>query len=414
MSSNLHTVTYLGEVLRDARTPFKYRSRVCRLLGMSRSDHDHASFMFSPSSMPVGFRYRSSYDEGDPEAFTSLLPPVRQAFWPEKTQKNTSSNSVLGTMPDTEGSHSSSDNRESNPDLLKRQTFKLPASSSNNVSLKKISQTHAASNQVVNRQSTEPISVPQIPAKNRENPLPPDGEEKTFQTVVSPDTKSNITLSHESQLDNRYSSIVFNHTTSNNISSHEEESSISNTVLEKSPVTQLSRPFSTPNEDVVSDLTVSNQEYISQPIFPSQALRHRDARSEQEQIKFEDRPPITKNILREVHPVAELSKHETSDRPEGVNSAARTSNQNASYRIDQIRRAVQELTAKRVHAQPTHQTEPSTQVPPKDSVTQAMAKDSVAPFQPIIRVQHTSRRLSIPDAFWERSCLGRLHSRPLR
>jgi len=76
-----------------------------------------------------------------------------------------------------------------------------------------------------------------------------------------------------------------------------------------------------------------------------------------------------------------------------------------SLRIERLQQAVQELTMKKSRPQLADQTEPQKgrlpQLPP-------------SPPQPVVVVQSVPRRIKTPDAFWERSYLGRMHLRLLR
>jgi len=413
MPSNPQRLTFLQHILRDGITPFYYRHGVRALLGMPERDQAKAGRIHSSHSIPVGFRYRQQDSPGifpTPQEPAGGNPPC----WLGTREMNS-------PQQDRSSIHQKKSSPSSDALLSSGKPAHVTKSPSQRFRSQSTEQGEGAS--AVESQSGKPV-WPAVSHQEQARPLPPstriqpaapsqttpsahqrdssDRESRTVQRLkidipgnsqepknfplLSGVTTSQHNLTQEDQLNPpREGMVQTPQTKTGNSPAHTPELTLPTFHSLKETDTIQPNAQETPPPIMASKSTVS----------PHISLRANDAAEEQPE------PPRPVSTIREPVALRPVSRN-VSQPADGLTNR---SNRETSRRIDQLRQAVQELTAKRITTQSAEQEAPTKYDRPQFPV--------VSP-PTVVRIQQLPRRFKAPDAFWERSHLGRMHLRLLR
>ena len=421
MPSNPQRLTYLQHILRDGITPFFYRNGVRTLLGMPERDQAKAGRIHSAHSMPVGFRYRQQDGPGivpAPQAPEGGKPPfwlgTRDKRAPQKDAPTSSGKDTpqgpanvhqKKSTPRSDALPSGKDvhRAESPPEKFHTPHTEHGEGSSAFGSPRGKPVWPAASGQEQTRSlPTSPLRHPTDPT----NTTPSDHQRESSDAESRTVQKSKIDIpgsSHEQKIFPLLSEGTSSEDQSNsprglpltpphpeaaNLPAHAPEPILPALHSLKAPGMIQPKKTQETHPPIMASTAAVN---------PNISLRANDASNEEPgPSPMPGLTPMRQTLVFRPEP-------RTSSKPaDGLTSRSSSA---TSHRIEQLRQAVQELTAKKITRQSTDHEEPAKPDRPQFPVV---------PPQPVVHIQQLPRRLKAPDAFWERSHLGRMHLRLLR
>lgn len=380
MPSNHQRFTYLQHILRDGHTPFHYRNGVRALLGMPEHDHVTVGQHYSPSSVPIGFRYRQREDS------SSSQFDLKEAFWLGKRNKETQTG-PMPTIP-TGDRNQGFNKGNSNPELPLKGSFSdqkasLSASSSASSMMpdtkKSTSFLGVQSRQdysTKGQRTSHGIGPATNPCPQETAPLLKDD----FRAEAKPANKHASAIDIPGKSPARTIFPLLSHDPVPDLTGQAEEKAVPSQSAQHSPQSE--------NYIQPKTLSSNNSRPSLTSVSPPLAEKSYEiTRTDKKLTKPLELPPDHTNVLPQAPEIKSLSSNA------------------ANQGIVRLQQAVQELTAKQSRSRSTEEIDPQPAQSPQRRTPSS---------QPVVVVQQSPRRFKTPDAFWERSHLGKIHLRLLR
>ena len=390
MPSDNQRFSYLQNILRDGITPFHYRNRVRTLLGMPERDLATIGHHHSSRSVPVGFKYRQQEPLFMDTSGVHGTEGKKPTFWigvknEMAQQKPAYPKSLPDQDPHLTHKHSETDN------VL---TQKL-----NSLAPKETQKPQPLGSQ---ENSITPYTLaPKKPDSSPTLKLADNDESNQLSQSKSPQhVEPAITQRSRIEIPGRSPAIK----TFPLLSDLQAEDNTQNRKIEMSPSLkeqptkkQNTLPIDAPDQDTL----LSSRGWIQRKSLTSDVKTLPPQTSEVSPDTNADPRQLRKPTGFNTKATKPIFKND-SNHFVGIKS---TSNKAMSFQIEKLQHAVQELTVKKNRSRPSDESEPQPQktTPPP-----------TPPQKPVVVVQQTPRRFRTPDAFWERSHMGRMHLRLLR
>lgn len=371
--------SFLHRALSDGAKPFRYRSGVRSLLGIP--DSEGSRLAFSPTLPPVGFRYANTPFVGEPY--------ITEDF-PRDTERSAFHEAPRSVF---DGSHASAPQ-----DIQHRAATLIEAVKSVQSRLaeeKDINQNpgkikdKAPQSETALESKREKVAVravekseqPDTTIEKAKIEIPGVSEKSLYFPALALSKKDDIAPSHAGE---RY---------------QEKDSSADargNSITHAKSETQGNEPIIQPGTHTVDFSATLQKGKVKNRIVPTSSAGG-----------LENPVPIEAEFAteerRKFYPYRASGTSRLLD-ADTVNP----SNQGAAERIEQLRQAVHELTAKQ-YAKSAEQERAY-----EETQTHQPRQSAPPPAQPVVVIKRFANPVRTPCAFWERSYLGRFRLRPLR
>lgn len=379
---------YLYSILADGARPFLYRSGVRLLLGIP--DMDKSSLTFPPSIPAAGFRYANYQFMSEPFNITQYLPPMlnetesSQDIIEESIQQNIPSTSV--TINNIhEGTFQKKEINQNNALIKKisRELETIPESKQEKVSIKPADKLVKSAGGIEGAR----IEIPGVSGRRQKFPL------------LSQSKKNDILSDkHEEQCQQKVSpSDLQRNIFRTSVYETQESKSLINSTIKMSDSSEKLQKKETGKKVPIANPSLQRENLVTGEVNA--------VRSEMEPCSKHKSSPKRGNISVASKEKYKTQPNQTADASEHLDSdISSKTNKNASYRIEQLRNAIHELSSKKTEQQArTH----------NETQTFRVEKTPPPPVQPVV-IKRYSSQTRTPCAFWERSYMARFRLRTLR